>query len=436
MPAPRRVVVTGLGAVTPVGASAEATWQALLAGRTGTRRLGHPWMAAHEESFRTRLGAPVEGFDLTRRGFAERDVKTLDPTSCMAVAAAREAFESAGLHLVRQEGRGTAFRLEGVDPLRAASSVGSGVGGLTTFEASHEQWSRHHTFRGTAFLRYALPMLIPNAPAANVAIRFGLQAECRAAPTACAAGTMSIGDAFRLLRDDEADLAVAGGVDVALSDHDGLGLAGFDMLGVMSCRNDDPEHASRPFDRDRDGFVLGEGAAMLVLEAEEHAVARGARVLAEVLGYASTCDAHGMMQPDPDGRLVVRALELALRQADVAAADIGYVNAHGTGTPAGDPIEAAALRHVFGSGSGAPLVSATKSMTGHCLGASGAIEALATTCALRDGAVHQTANLEVVGEGCELHHVVGAPARRALDVALSASYGFGGHDAVLVLARR
>jgi 3-oxoacyl-[acyl-carrier-protein] synthase II len=246
---------------------------------------------------------------------------------------------------------------------------------------------------------------------------------------------MSIGDAFRLIRSGEADVAVAGGVDSVLTDLDGLGLRGFDMLRVMSARNEDGQHASRPFDRDRDGFVLGEGAAVLVLESREHARARGARPLAEVLSYAATCDAYSMMQPDPEGTMIVRALELAIERAGLRPSDVRYFNAHGTGTDAGDRVEAAAIRRVFGDSSSAPLVSATKSMTGHCIGASGAIEAVATVKSVAEGVIHQTQNLEHVGEGCELNHVRGEPLRTSVEAALSASYGFGGHDAILVFGR-
>jgi 3-oxoacyl-[acyl-carrier-protein] synthase II len=427
----RRVVVTGLGAITPLGLDAGATWSALLAGRSGVRPLQHPWM--NREELKTWIGAPVLGFDLAQRGFHAKDLKTLDPASCLAIGATQEALSSAGFALRRTGDAETRFSVDGVEAERIACIIGSGVGGLATFEASHEQWSRQGTFRGTGFLKMALPMLIPNAPAANSAIRFGLRGECGSAPTACAAGTMSIGSAWRLVASGDADVAIAGGVDGVLTDHDGLGMAGFNNLRVMSVRNDEPERASRPFDRDRDGFVLGEGAAVLVLEEESHARARGATPLAAITGYACTCDAHSMLQPDPEGRMVQRAFELALRSAEVSAGDVGYVNAHATSTLAGDRAEAGVIRRVFGASQ--PAVSATKSMTGHCIGASGGIEALATVLSLRDGIVHQTLNLENVDSDCELDHVVGSPRRVDLRCAASASYGFGGHDAVVVMSR-
>ena len=433
MTTPRSVVVTGLGAVSPIGRNVPEFWSSLLEGRSGTRVIERDWF--DDDEFRTRVGAPVGPVDLSGLGFRERDLRLIDRAGHYAIAATGEALVHAGFELVREGGKALRYRVEGADPLRFATCVGSGVGGLTSFEQVHRIWVEEGTFKGRGFVKFGLPMLIPNAPTANVAITFGLNGECGSQPTACAAGTMALGDAFRWIRSGEADVAVAGGAECVLSDLDGLGLVGFDLLRVMSCRNDDGENASRPFDAERDGFVLGEGAGVLVLEERAHAEARGATILAEVLSYAATCDAHSMLQPHPEGAMVARAIRLALERAELQPSDVQHVNCHGTGTPAGDPIEARALREVFGDGSGAPLVSATKSMTGHCIGASGGLEAIATVLALREGRAHQTRNLERVDEGCELNHVRGAPAAADIEHALSASYGFGGHDAVLVLRR-
>ena len=430
-PARRRVVVTGLGAVTPIGLDAPSFWESCLKGRIGVRGLTYPWIS--EEEFRTRIGAPLEGFDLTQHGFQAKDLKTMDPACWYALGATREALLMAGFELVRDDERQSLYRIDGVDATRVATVIGSGVGGLTSFETVHRQWAVHGTFKATAWMRYGLPMLIPNAPTANVAIRFGLKGECSSAPTACAAGTMSIGDAYRIIASGEADVAVAGGAEAILTDHDGLGLRGFELLRVMSTRNDEPERSSRPFDTGRDGFVLGEGAGVLVLESADHAVGRGARPLAEMLAYATTCDAHSMMQPDPAGTMVQRAMELVLSRAGLAPSDVGYVNAHATSTQAGDKVEAAVLRRVFGSTP--PAVSATKSMTGHCIGASGGIEAVATVRTLMDQTIHATQNLEDIDPECEADHVVGAPRQARVDVALSSSFGFGGHDAVLAFRR-
>jgi 3-oxoacyl-[acyl-carrier-protein] synthase II len=433
MSSPRSVVVTGLGAVSPLGLDLPSYRDALYAGRTGTRRLDFDWL--DEEEFRTLVGAPVEGFDLKDQGFTARDLRLLDPACQYAIAATQEALRSAGFELERRPGKAVAYRLPGVDTRRFATMIGSGVGGLTSFETVHRQWVREKTFKGKGFMKYGLPMLIPNGPAANVSITFGLQGECSSSPTACAAGTMAIGTAFRLIRDGEADAAVAGGAECVLSDLDGLGMIGFDVLRVMSARNDDGPGASRPFDVGRDGFVLGDGAGVLVLEAREHAEARGATILAELVSYAATADAHSMMQPRPDGSMVERAMRLGLERAGLEPARIQYVNCHGTSTEAGDPVEAAAIRRVFGEGADAPWVSATKSMTGHCIGASGGLEAIATVLAVREGRMHQTQNLETVDEGCELRHVLGAPQEAEIEHALSAGYGFGGHDAVLVFGK-
>lgn len=427
----REVVVTGLGAVSPIGLDAPSLWSSLLAGRSGTKALTFDWL--NKEEFRSWVGAPVEGFDLTTRGFLSKDLKTLDPACWYALSATKEALESAGFTLTRPTPKEAFYQVEGADADRIACVIGSGVGGLTSFETVHRQWTLHGTFKGTGWMKYGLPMLIPNAPTANVAIRFGLRGECKSTPTACAAGTMSIGEAYRLIAMDEADVAVAGGAEAVLTDLDGLGMIGFDVLRVMSMRNEDGAHASRPFDRGRDGFVLGEGAGVLVLESADHARARGAKVLARVLSYASTCDAHSMMQPDPAGTGVERAFEQALTRGGVDRREVGYVNAHATATPAGDKVEASVIQRVFGSSQ--PAVSATKSMTGHCIGASGGLEAIATVMTLSQGLIHQTQNLDDPDPECELDHVIGSPRKADVRVALSASFGFGGHDAVLVFAK-
>ena len=416
------VVVSGLGPWTSIGRGIEAFWSAIRSGASGGRLVSFPWLSGR--AFRSRVGAPVDDPDPAELGLTPREAELLDPASRFALAAASIALVDAGLL--------SAGRLEGVDPERAGVVIGTGIGGLCSMERSHRAWVLGEPFTGT--LRYALPMLIPNALAAQVAIRYGFRGECKAVTTACAAGTMAIGDAFRLVRAGVLDVAVAGGVEKTLSDIDGYGLLGFDVLRTLSTRNEDPEHASRPFDAERDGFVLGEGAGLVVLEREEHARARGARVHARVAGYAATCDAFSMMQLEPGGDQIVRAMREALRDADLAPADVDYVNAHGTATRANDPNEARALHRVFGRDVSDVLVNSTKAMTGHAIGASGGIEAITTALTLARGFVHRCVNLDRPDPECDLH-LPRENRERTVRAAMSNSFAFGGHNASLVMAR-
>jgi 3-oxoacyl-[acyl-carrier-protein] synthase II len=359
-----------------------------------------------------------------------KEAALLDPLTRMALAASALALDDAGLTAVGTDDRRNTYSIPEIDRSRFGVVVGTGIGGLSTVEASHARHARGEKLRGA--LRYALPMLIPNAVPAQIAIKYRLGGECKVIGTACAAGTMAIGDAFRLIRDGELDAVLAGGADRLLSTTDGYAFMGFDLLNTMSSRNDDPERACRPFDAGRDGFVMGDGAAMLVLEREDHARARGARVWARVLGYGTTCDAHSMMQLEPSGDAIVRCMERAIRSADVATSDVGYVNAHGTATRVNDPAECQAIRRVLGSAVGDVQVNSTKSMTGHTIGASGGIEAIVTSLTLATGTVHACVNLEDRDPECDVPlpttNVEAGPT-----VALSNSFGFGGHNATLVL---
>jgi len=422
------VVVTGLGPVTSIGAGVEPFWESILAGRSGARTVDFDWI--HGRSFKSRVGAPVPDPDPAACGLTEREAQLLDPVSRYALAAAAMAIEDAGLRTVAVNEKGREARIEGVDPVRAGVLVGTGIGGLCTLEKSHRAWVRGEPITGA--LRYSLPMLIPNALPAQVAIRYGLRGECKAVVSACASGTMALGDAYRLIRDGELDLAIAGGVEKTLSDVDGYGLLGFDLLRTLSTRNHEPERASRPFDADRDGFVLGEGAGLLVLERGERARARGARIYARIAGYASTCDAHSMMQMEPSGDMMVRVMEQAILAAAVSKEDVGYVNAHGTSTRLNDVQEAKALRRVFGSRVYDVLVNSTKAMTGHGIGAAGGIEAIATVLSLARGVVHRCVNLDNPDPECDLALPRENRPVRAT-VALSNSFAFGGHNATLVL---
>jgi 3-oxoacyl-[acyl-carrier-protein] synthase II len=279
-------------------------------------------------------------------------------------------------------------------------------------------------------------MLIPNAPAGEVAIRSGARGECKAIATACAAGTMALGDAWRILRDGEADVVIAGGAEGGAGDEDAYALMGFDRLRTLSTRNDAPEKASRPFDRERDGFVLGEGACVLVLEREEHAAARGARPVAEVLGYATNCDALSMVQLDESGGSIVALVDAALAAAGLGRSDVDQVNAHGTSTPLNDKTEARAMRTLFGERCDRIPVTGLKSMTGHCIAASGPLETAAAALSLSTGVLTPTINYEHPDPECDVDVVANEPREHRGDVCLKLSYGFGGHNACLVLARR
>jgi 3-oxoacyl-[acyl-carrier-protein] synthase II len=417
-----RVVVTGIGVVSAIGVTREEFWQACLDGRSGTRLLDSSWIT--ETGLATRIAATIDDYDGEKAGVEAKHARVLDRNTLFALGAAREALEDAGL---------TAEALDDLGRDRVATAVGSGIGGITSLESSHALWREKRS--KTPIKRYSLPMLIPNAPAAQVAIRFGAKGECTAISTACAAGTMALGDAWRILGRGEADVVIAGGADGAAGDHDGYGMLGFDRLRTLSTRNDDPEGASRPFDRDRDGFVLGEGAGILVLEREEHARARGARPYAAVIGYASNCDAHSMMQLDETGESIRRLIDAAVRSAGISHGDVDYISAHGTSTQLNDRIEAKALRMALGSRCDDIPVTALKSMTGHAVGASGPLEAAAAALSLDRGVLTPTINYETPDPECDVNVVANRPLERRVGVCLKLSYGFGGHNACLVLGR-
>jgi 3-oxoacyl-[acyl-carrier-protein] synthase II len=420
-----RVVLTGIGIVSPIGIGRRAFWDGALAGRSGVVRPGHPWL--EETDIATKIAAPVRDFDPATLGLPRRQAALLDRVSWFAMAAALEAVEDAGLGL----DDGDRPRLREVDPGRACVVVSSGIGGLSTLENSHATWRRTRTRVGAR--RLGLPMVIPNAPAAEVAIRLGARGECKSIATACAAGTMAAGDAWRLLRDGEADVVFAGGAEALVGDEDAFAMLGFDRLRAMSTRNEDPARASRPFDRERDGFVLGEGAAVLVLEREAHARARGAAAYASIVGYAANCDAVSMVQLDETGATIADLARRALRSADRDVRDVEHVSAHGTSTIPNDRTEARALRRLLGDRADQVPVTALKSMTGHAIAASGAMELAALALALRDGRIAPTINYENPDPDCDVDVVAGGPRAVRPRLALKMSYGFGGHNACLVV---
>jgi 3-oxoacyl-[acyl-carrier-protein] synthase II len=426
----RRVAITGLGPITSIGIGKDAFWSAALAGRSGTRALEYPWNEPGK--YNTAVGAPVLGFEPEAHGITAKNRRILDPVSCYALAGARLALKDAGLPVTENEDRKAknVWKMDGYPSRRVAVILGTGIGGLHTFEQSHTHWVERKSRTGAK--RYFLPMIIPNAMAAQIAIWLGARAECKAIATACAAGTMAAGDAYRLIRDGEADMAITGGVDGTMSDFDGYCLMGFDLLKTVSTWPGDPARASRPFDRDRQGFVLGEGAGMLVLEEMEQAKARGARIYAELAGYHSTCDAHSMMQLAPEAEEIVRMMTELLEETETAPGDVDYINAHATSTQLNDPTETAAIRRTFGPHADRLLVTATKSMTGHAIGASGGIEAIATALTIHTGKVHPTINLDHPDPACDLNYLPWEACERRVQVALSNSYGFGGHNASLL----
>ena len=425
------VVITGIGVVSSIGVTREEFWQGCLAGRSGAVALSSDW--ACQTALSSQIAAVVNGFDPQAAGLEARQVRFLDRVTVFALAAAGEALSDAGFAVMPNlQARGQML-VDGVEPERLATVVGSGVGGLTSLEVSHAIW--RETRNKTAVKRYSRPMLIPNAPAAQVAIRFGARGECKALSTACAAGTMALGDAWRLIRSGEADVAVAGGAEGVAQDHDAYALMGFERLKTLSSRNHEPHRASRPFDRERDGFVLGEGAAMLILERADHAASRGVRPYARLAGYASNCDAHSMMQLEESGRSLVALMEKALASAGIAREEVDLFSAHGTSTVLNDRTEARALRLLFGKKADGMAVTALKSMTGHAIAASGPMEAAAACLGLRHGVMTPTINYEFPDPECVLSVVAHEPRRQAFQVCLKPSYGFGGHNACLVLTQ-
>jgi 3-oxoacyl-[acyl-carrier-protein] synthase II len=401
------VVVTGRGVVSPVGSGADAFFDNLLSLQGGVTEDGV---------------APCADFD-PESVMTPKEARRTDRFTQLAIGAADQAVAEAGLRAPTGDANGSpnGSRLVGVDPKRVGVIVGTGVGGLTTLQRECQTWLEEGD---RAVSPLFVPMMMPNAAAGHVAMRYGAHGPGFSLASACSTGSHAIGEAKRMIERGEADAVIAGGTEAALV---GLCLAAFRRMGALS-----REGISRPFDVRRDGFVMGEGAAVLVLEREEHARARGAEILARVVGYGASNDAFHITQPEENGRGAIEAMELALRDADLSPGDVGYVNAHGTSTPFNDRIETKAIRQVLGEDG--PPVSSCKGAIGHTLGAAGAIEALASVQALRRGALPPTLGLEDIDPECEADHVAGAP-REAPDVkvALSNSFAFGGQNATLIL---
>lgn len=407
----RRVVVTGLGLVTPLGTGVEKTWKALCAGESGIDRITR----FDATGFDAQIAGEVKDFDPTQ--FIEKkEIKKMDAFIHYAVGASQLAVEDAKLTVAPEEAA------------RVGVYIGSGIGGLGSIEHYHHVLKEKGPGRVSPFF---IPMTIINLASGQVAIRLGAKGPNSCAVTACATGNHCIGDATRLIQRNDADVMLAGGAEAAITP---LGVAGFASAKALSFRNDAPTKASRPFDKDRDGFVLGEGAGVVVLEELEHARRRGARIYAEVIGYAMNSDAYHITAPPEDGEGAVRCMEMVLKDANVAKTDVGYINAHGTSTMA-DAIETKAIKQVFGQQAFRIPVSSTKSMTGHLLGAAGGIEAVFSILALHHGILPPTINLEHPDPSCDLDYVPNHARPANPQVVLSNSFGFGGVNACLLFRR-
>ncbi len=408
----RRVVVTGLGLVTPVGNTVEDSWKALVAGTSGAACIQH----FDPSGFDTKFACEVKGFD-PLSVMDRKEAKRMDPFCHYAVAASKEAIERAGL--------AGGFP----HPDRTGVLIGSGVGGMATFE---EQCSIFLTKGPNRVSPFFVPMFIPDMAAGLVSMRWGLQGPNYCTVSACASSAHALGESFRLIADGDADAMVAGGAEAAIT---GLAIAGFGNMKALSTRNDDPASASRPFDQDRDGFVMGEGAGICILESLEHAQARGAGIICEVVGYGMSADAYHMTQPAPEGRGAQQAMRQALRNSGVRPEQIGYINAHGTSTPHGDVAETLAVKAVFGAQARDLIFGSTKSMTGHQLGAAGGVEFAVCALVLERGVIPPTINQVTRDPACDLDCAPNHAVERTVDAVMTNSFGFGGHN-VSLIARR
>ena len=406
-----RVVVTGMGAITPIGNDVESFWQGL---KDKTVGIG-PITYFDTTDYKCKLAAEVKGFD-PKQYMDAKAARRMEAFSQFAVAASKEALEQSGIDMEKE------------DPYRVGVCVGSGIGSLQAMEKDVKKLNEKGPSRVNPLL---VPLMISNMAAGNVAIQFGLKGKCFNVVTACATGTHSIGEAFRSIQYGEADVMVAGGAEASITP---IGIAGFTSLTALNT-TEDVSRASIPFDEDRNGFVMGEGAGVVVLESLEHAKARGANILAEVVGYGATCDAFHITSPAEDGSGAARAMENAIKDAGITAEDIDYVNAHGTSTHHNDLFETKAIRLALGDHAQKVKINSTKSMIGHLLGAAGGVEFITCVKSIQDGFVHATAGLEKPGEGCDLDYTMGDGVSMNVDVAISNSLGFGGHNASLIVKK-
>jgi len=408
----RRVVVTGVGVVTALGTNVSEFWDNLCAGKSGVSHL----QRFDPTDFKVRFGGEIKDFS-AEECIPAKEVKRLDRFCQFAMYGAAKAIQQAGIDF--DQG----------DPYRHGVVTGSGIGGLHEIEEQHCALFDRGPNRVSPFM---IPKLMVNAASGNISVLWGLKGPNTAVATACASASNAIGDAFDLIRANRADVIVTGGSEAAITP---MGLSGFARMSALSTRNDDPQRASRPFDRDRDGFVIAEGAGMAVLEEYEHAKRRGANILAEVVGYGLSADGNHMTAPDPEGRGAARAMLFALQDARLNTVEVDYINAHGTSTPLGDKAETAAIKSVFNGHSRSVAVSSTKSQLGHLLGASGGVEFVVSVLALQHGVMPPTINLDNPDPDCDLDYVPHEARNKGLKYVMSNSFGFGGHNACLVLAK-
>ena len=408
----KRVVVTGLGAITPIGNTLTDYWDSLMAGRSGIGPITRFDAAKHN----CRIAGEVKGFN-PEDFVSKKDAKRMDRFAQFAVAASKQAIADAALEINDENAHDIGI------------IIGTGVGGLKVLEDQQEVYLNRGPSRCSPFM---IPMMIANMAAGLTAIHVGAKGPNSCSVTACAAGSNAIGDAFRFVQRGYAKSMICGGTEAAVTP---LSVAGFASARALSFRNDEPQLASRPFDANRDGFVLGEGVGILILEELEFALARGAKIYGEMVGYGVTCDAHHMTAPSPGGVGAARAIELCLKDANLTPDQVSYINAHGTSTPANDTTETAAIKRALGDNAYNLAVSSTKSMTGHLLGGSGGIEAVACMMAIANGKVPPTINLDQPDEGCDLDYVPHQSRELDVDVALSNSFGFGGHNVTLAFKK-
>lgn len=408
-----RVVITGMGVVSPLGNDRETFWDALLSGKSGIGPITH----FDASQFPSRIAGEVKHFDPLNY-MEKKDARRMDRFVQFAVAAAKMALEDA------------AFDMQSIDPDRVGVYIGSGIGGLNTWEEQHRILLEKGPRRVSPFF---IPMMIANMASGQVSIMTGAKGPNSAAISACATGTHAIGDAFRIIQRGEADAMLAGGAEATITP---TAFAGFSSMKALSTsRNDEPTKASRPFDKDRDGFVMSEGSGVLLLERLEHAIARGARIYAEVAGYGMSGDAYHLTSPAPGGEGAARCMKRALKDAGLRPEDVGYINAHGTSTDYNDALETMAIKSTFGAHAHELAISSTKSMTGHLLGAAGAVEAIATALALKDQILPPTINYETPDPECDLDYVPNESRRAEITAAISNSLGFGGHNATIALKK-